>query len=586
MQRHDERKACELRLIRFLWTCALALSLAACDSDSAVQTESAQIQRPNFLLIVADDLGQTDLGYYGSEINTPNIDRLAENGLVLTNFYTTPLCAPTRSELLSGTDHHRAGEGMMQVNISERLGYEGRLNHRVVSLATRLADAGYHTYMSGKWHLGSGDDEIPSARGFEKSFALLDGGASHFADQVGVQPGTRANYRDEGEVVEQLPADFYSTDYYTDRMLDYLRLQRHDGQPFFAYLTYTAPHWPLQIPTEDIDRYRGHYDAGYEVLRSERFKSWQTAGLGVTEAQLPDLPPDYVPWAALSENEKGESIRAMEVYAAMVDRLDRQIGRVIDYLSESGELENTVVIFQSDNGAESGVLAQFAQGDNRLENIGLPGSWTYLGPGWAEAGSAPFYRTKGFAAEGGIHVPGIVYAPGLGLESGRSHAKIVTYDIAPTLLELAGVSATLVDRPQALPITGRSFAGLFRGDTSALRSAADPIGREHAGHAALIRGDWKILWEGQTTFYQGVKAPGPPPMSGVPMPLERFDRGSPAGSPIGPGGSWRLFNLGADPAEKFDVSTQHPDIRDELLAEWDNYVSDFGVIVKSGEGAP
>jgi len=300
--------------------CLLVLVLSSACSDRPSPDEvsvqppaPAADTRPNILLIVADDLGYNDLGVFGSEIATPNIDSLAGNGLVLTNFYSAPLCAPTRAELLSGTDHHRAGEGMMQVHVENTPGYEGYLNERIVSLATRLREAGYHTYMAGKWHLGFGDGQSPHARGFERSFALLNGGASHFADRASVPPGRLATYRENGQVVEQLPDDFYSTDYYTQKMLGFIQEYQGDGKPFFAYLAYTAPHWPVQAHDEAIERQEGRYDEGYDVLRERRYAAWQAAGMVPPDSELPRLPDDHVPWSSLSAEQQAASARTMEV---------------------------------------------------------------------------------------------------------------------------------------------------------------------------------------------------------------------------------------------------------------------------------
>jgi len=578
--------------LRLIFGLLLLWALPACtDRSSSDQGEdhAESPARPNLLLIVADDLGYTDLGPFGSEIATPNIDSLAASGVVLTNYYTTPICAPTRSELMSGTDHHRAGEGMMQVNIEGMPGYEGRLNERVVTLAQRLRDAGYHTYMAGKWHLGTAPDQRPFARGFERSFAMLDGGASHYGDQAGVLTGTRANYSEDGESVESLPEDFYSTDYYTDKILGYLREQPDDGKPFFAYLAYTAPHWPIQAPDDDVASQRGRYAEGYEVLRQRRFEAWQEKGFASEDAELPELPADYPAWGSLAPEEQAASSRVMEIYAAMVGHMDSQIGRVLQYLEDNGQLDNTIVLFQSDNGAEATPgHAEFGGGaDNSFDNLGRPGSFAYIGPGWAEAGSAPFYLDKSYTAEGGIHVPAIVSGGALRATPGRDNSLILAYDVAPTFLELAGAGQDApVSDGETVPISGRSFAGLLRGESGAAGRGDDVgVGREHGGHGAIRKGDWKLLWLGDVEFYQGIEPAegGPPAMSGVPMPRERFDRGTPAGTPIGSGGPWRLYNLAEDPAERHDLSAEYPDKVAELLEAWNQYVADYGVLVKSGD---
>ena len=572
--------------------------------------------RPNVLVIVADDMGYTDLGAFGGEIHTPNLDRLAATGIILTNYYSAPLCAPTRAMLLSGTDPHRSGEGSMGRPVEDAPGYEDYLNHRVVSLPARLQKAGYHTYMAGKWHLGLKDDQSPAVKGFERSFVLLQGGADHFVRPDGVG-GMEATYRDDGKIVS-LPQDFYSTTYYTDKMLGYLKQNAGDGKPFFAYLAYTAPHWPMQAPDADIARQRGRYDEGYEVLRQNRFKGWLAKGFGPgTNATLPNLPPGFRPWSALTAEEQARSSRTMEVYAAMIERMDEEVGRVLKYLDDSGQMRNTIVIFQSDKGAEG---SQFGGGDpgrnNSLENIGRPGSWVSVGNGWAAASEAPYYLLKTFAGEGGIHVPAFVSGSALGIPEGRREdSLIMTYDLAPTILELAGVStAPPKEQPDALSITGRSFASVLRGQTNAARRGAnDAVGWEHNGHAAIRKGDWKLLrvagapgfgagsagagargaglpgaargagsgsgGEGLAAGPAGTPAVGGAPRVAAPRTRAAVAAGQPAGDPVGEGGPWKLYNLREDPRELHDQSGLHPEIVAQLVNEWRRYAAENGVIV-------
>jgi arylsulfatase len=607
------------------------ISVAGCtnDANTGVGPSTAANRaldagsRPNILLIVADDLGQTDLGIYGSEIRTPNLDRLAARGTLLTNYYASPLCAPTRSMLLSGTDNHRAGEGLMDSKVEGADGYEGFLNHRVVSLATRLRAVGYHTYMAGKWHLGYGDDQSAANHGFERSFTLLPGGASHF-DMTGMGNGT-AQYRDNGRLVDSLPQGFYSTTFYTDKILEYIDESAEDDQPFFAYLAYTAPHWPMHAPDEDIARQQGRYDDGYEVLRQRRFEAWKASGFASEDSWLPNLPSDFAPWSSLTPEQQAKSSRAMEVYAAMVERMDTEVGRVLAYLEESGRLDNTLILFQSDNGAEGGFGPGGASYDNiALEDIGRPGSWVFVGRGWAEAQSAPYFLQKFYTAEGGIHVPAFVYGPALGVPSGlRNDSVLIAADVAPTFLELAGANTAAPDeRPDALPITGRSFAGVLRGESSSSRGDDVAVGWEHSGNAAVRRGDWKLLWVGSRGMFGGGPppgggqapaggagdpnqggqpaggpaappggqapgaGPGAPPGGGPPgrpgVQRSQLEQGEAAGDPVGTGGPWRLFNLRDDPAELCDLSAEFPDIKAEMLAEWDRYVAENGVIVKQG----
>ena len=572
------------------WAAVGVVAMGSIMTMAAEPRRLAPGSRPNVLVIVADDMGYTDLGAFGGEIRTPNLDRLAAAGTILTNYYTAPLCAPTRAMLLSGTDHHRAGEGRMGTPVADAPGYEDYLNHRVASLPARLQAAGYHTYMAGKWHLGLKDDQSPAVKGFERSFVLLQGGADHFIKPSGAG-GMETTYRDDGKVVP-VPQDFYSTTYYTDKMLGYLKEHAGDGKPFFAYLAYTSPHWPIQAPDADIARQRGRYDDGYEVLRQNRLKGWSAKGFGTrNDTTLPNLPPGYRPWSALTAEEQARSSRTMEVYAAMVERMDIEAGRVLKYLKDSGQMRNTIVIFQSDNGAEGSQFGGDPGRDNSLQNIGRPNSWVSVGTGWASASEAPYYLLKTSTGEGGIHVPAFVSGPALGIPVGRREdSLIMTYDVAPTILELAGVpTAPPKDQPDALSITGRSFASVLRGQVNATRRGAnDVVGWEHSGQAAIRRGDWKLLWVGAGGPGPGGAGPG---AGGLPGPRALRSRaaisaGQPAGDPVGAGGPWKLYNLREDPRELHDQSRQHPEIAAQLVKDWQRYAAESGVIVKSGQPAP
>jgi arylsulfatase len=617
------------------WLAVGAVALGSTLTTSAEPRRLAPGSKPNVLLIMADDMGYTDLGAFGGEIRTPNLDRLAAAGTILTNYYSAPLCAPTRAMLLSGTDHHRAGEGRMGTVVEDAPGYEDYLNHRVVSLPARLQAAGYHTYMAGKWHLGLKDDQSPAVKGFERSFVLLQGAADHFVMPSGTA-AMDSTYRDDGKVVSP-PPDFYSTTYYTDKMLGYLQQHVGDGKPFFAYLAYTAPHSPIQAPDADIARQRGRYDDGYDVLRQNRFKAYGAKGFGLkNNTTLPNLPPAYSPWSALTADEQAKSSRTMEVYAAMIERIDTEVGRVLKYLEDSGQMRNTIVIYQNDNGGTGGEGGGggFPGRDNSLENIGRATSWPSRATGWAAASEAPQYLLKFTTGEGGIHVPAFVAGSALGIPKGRHEdSLIMTYDLAPTILELAGVStAPPKDQPDALSITGRSFASVLRGQTNATRRGTnDVVGWEHSGNAAIRKGDWKLLWvgaggpgggggagagaRGAGGAGAGARGGGAPGAArgagpgagvgagpgaargagrgagggpGLEAPRTRADiaAGQPAGDPVGTGGPWKLYNLREDPGELRDQSRQHPEIVAQLVNDWQRYVADNGVIVKSGQPAP
>ncbi|OMC56431.1 arylsulfatase [Mycobacterium sp. IS-836] len=524
--------------------------------------------RPNFLVIVADDLGFSDIGAFGGEINTPNLDRLAYAGIRLTDFHSAPACSPTRAMLLTGTDHHIAGIGtMLEVAIPEfqgAPGYEGYLNDRVVALPELLRDAGYLTLMSGKWHLGDTIETSPWARGFERSFALLPAGASHYggAAAEGFAPVPRLYTEDDQFVT--VDENFYSSDFYTDTLLRYFRerAERPDDRdrPFFAYLPFQAPHWPLQAPDESIATYRGRYDAGPDALREARLAALTRLGLCPPDVTPHPVVADGAPeWADMTAEQRALSARSMEVYAGMVDRMDWNIGRVIDYLAGTGELDDTVVIFLSDNGAEGAIVeamplhgariaAQIEKYyDNSLDNLGRPTSYVWYGPRWAQAATAPSRLHKAFTTEGGIRVVGFVTWPGFERQREIGTAFATVMDIAPTVLELAGAThpGTSYRGREIAPMRGRSLVPYLSGDTDAVHEGETGTGWELFGRRAIRQGDWKALWL-------------PPP--------------------YGPG-TWQLYDLAADPGEIDDLAAARPEKLAELLELWDRYVKESGVIL-------
>jgi arylsulfatase A-like enzyme len=310
-------------------------------------------QKPNILLIVADDMGYSDIAPFGGEVVTPTLSKLADEGIMLTNFHVLPTCSPSRSVLLSGTDNHMAGLGSMEELKTPKQhgkpGYEGYLNNTIAHLPQVLSNAGYQTYLSGKWHLGFEKEHWPSNKGFAETFTLLPGGGSHWADRKPLSPPQIMNYVRNGELVDNLPSDFYSTKNYTDYILEWLERDKNDEKPFFAYVSYTASHDPLHAPKEYIDKYKGKYDKGFERLRIERFESLKKLGIIPETTNMPPWPGKS--WDNLSPKEKKESARDMEVYAAMIDYMDEQISRIFIWLEKNNEMDNTIIVFLSDNGA-------------------------------------------------------------------------------------------------------------------------------------------------------------------------------------------------------------------------------------------
>ncbi len=521
--------------------------------------------KPNILLIVADDLGYSDLGCFGGEIRTPHLDKLAERGVRATNYYVAPSCSPTRSMLLTGTDNHIAGIGNMAewTGPAQRgkPGYEGHLNTRVVSIATLLREAGYHTYMAGKWHLGEKPEQWPTAQGFERDFTLLQGAGSHWSDMLGLLPAEpKVTYVRNGEKVKELPKDHYSSKAFTDFIIESIDANGHDDKPFFAYLAYQAPHGPFAVPDEWRDRYKGGYDKGYDFVREERMARQKK--LGVIGADVVGFPrlPNIPAWDTLTDEQQQQTARKMEIYAAMVEYMDDQIGRLIDHLKKTGKYDNTLIVFMSDNGAAGEDMAELLHKmapeakdwfpktfDNRLENWGRPGSCIEYGPAWAQVSSVPLRLFKGVEAEGGIRAPLIVSGPGVKHQGDLNHSVLHVMDIGPTFLELAGVEhpAKKEGSTVAMP-QGKSMWPLLADREKATRADSDWVGWELFGNRAIRQGDWKLLY-----LLKGA----------------------------GGTGEWQLFNLRGDPGEMNDLSTNHPEKREVMLKLWDEYVTRNGVIV-------
>jgi arylsulfatase A-like enzyme len=513
-------------------------------------------ERPNILLIVADDLGYSDLGAFGGEIRTPNLDLLASEGRLLTDHHTAMTCSPTRAMLTSGTDHHLVGLGRMGPGVGSQEGepgYEGYLNDRALSVAQLLKDGGYHTYISGKWHLGIADDQTPRNWGYERSFVLLGGHGTHFREFSNPPTeGERHRYREDG-VYTSPPPDFYSSNYYTDRLIDFIDSNRGDGKPFYAFASYTAPHWPIQAPDDFIDRYVGVYDAGYEAIRAARFERQKRLGIVPADYKLPPVQPSTPVrklWSELTDDEKRYEARAMEVYAGMVENLDWNVGRIIQYLKCTGQYENTFIWFQSDNGAESS-REKPAPGDS-LANLGREGSRDFVGPRWAEVSNTPFRLWKHTLAEGGASSPVITRLP-------RQHAQRPQFgglthvtDLAPTFLELAGVPdpGSEYKGRRVEPITGKSLLPMLEWRSATVRSENDVLADEQNNHRYVMRGRWKLVW------LAGQVAPSPP--------------------------RWQLFDVWTDRGETTDVAGEHPEVVAELRKAFADYKQWAGVITTDG----
>ncbi|MGF6381907.1 arylsulfatase A-like enzyme [Paraburkholderia atlantica] len=619
---------------------ASLVTLASCGENNLPSAAPASTpvvaqKRPNILYIMADDLGYSDIHAFGGEINTPNLDALVQSGRILTNHHTGTVCAITRSMLISGTDHHLVGEGTMGAPTDERKGlpgYEGYLNDRALSVAQLLKDGGYHTYMAGKWHIGSGivgsstgSGQTPDQWGFEHSYALLGGAASnHFAHELA---GSK-NYTEDGKYVQPgqpgqpggaggSPAVFYSTDFYTQRLISYIDSNKGDGKPFFAYAAYTSPHWPLQVPDPYLHNYVGKYDAGYDAIRDARIARQKALGIipqdfvayggasetlaaspatannGTTNAKYvsavnsavqgyTDYGPGFVnkKWDSLSPAEKKAQARYMEIYAGMVENLDHNIGLLIQHLKDIGEYDNTFIVFQSDNGAEGWPIDSGA--DPTVTDIANAADPTYsqlgtdngkqnaqrlqYGLRWAEVSAAPFRLTKGYSGEGGVSTPLIVHLPGQTSQKPTLREFTHVTDNTATFLAVAQIAPPTTPAPALInTLTG---VDQNKGKVVYNNRYVYPI----TGKSLLPQ------LEDRSTA----------PVHSASFGDEAYGRGylrSADGRwkalwtepPLGPvDGHWQLYDMNADRGETQDVSAQNPSIIDGLVQQWNDYMTSVG----------
>lgn len=535
----------------------------AVQADSPIEGSGlpakVQVDPLNIVLILADDLGFTDLASYGSEINTPTISALAENGLSFTNYHTAASCAPSRAMLLTGVSSHLAGvpniPEMIPPEQARHPHYQGTLGRNVVTVATLLRDAGYHTYMSGKWHLGQTPDLLPSSRGFERTVALADSGADNWEQKPYLPIYERANWFADGERY-QLPGDFYSSRFLVDKAIEFVDGNAGDGKPFFTYIPFQAVHLPVQAPQEFIDRYMGVYDMGWTALRQQRHA--RAVELGVIPADTPMVEMATTEdWSSLDADRRRYAAKRMAVYAAMVEAMDFHLGRFVQHLKDIGQYENTVFIFTSDNGSEASGAANQRSFANRralatqdytvaYDTLGLKGSMNAIGPSFASASSSPLAYYKFYVGEGGMRVPLIISGKPVTQTQERSSAFTYATDIAATILQLAGTQSPgdYYGGRRVEPMTGRSLLPLLRGEVERVYSQQDSIGYELAGHGALFQGDYKIV----------------------------FNR-----PPVGDS-QWRLFNIVEDPGETHDLSLEMPDRQQRMLSLYERFQIDNKVL--------
>jgi arylsulfatase len=537
--------------------CFIILLLASLASCSETGEKDKLDQRPNIILLVADDLGYADLGCYGGDIETPNIDNLAMNGIRFSRFHTSPLCSPTRAMLLSGNDNHISGIGR-QYLVTDEFGYEGKLSNRVAIIPQILKNVGYHTYMAGKWHLGSDSAANPFNKGFEHSFVNIRGSGNHYNDQGFFEHTPITPYTEDGKAVNWNDGD-YSTDFFTDKLIEYIDRHKEDNKPFFAFAAYTSPHWPLQVDEKYWRKYEGRYDDGYEKLKERRLESLKNAGMIPENTLLPPNHDRVIPWDSLSAKEKKKESRKMELYAGMVDNLDFNIGRLIQHLKDIGEYENTLIVFMSDNGAAA---EDFYYHDNfgpyirkhfndDYESMGRPNSFISYGPQWAEAGSSPFRYFKGFTTEGGMTAAMIITGPNIKRKNEIHHGFVTLMDIAPTFYQAANTKyPKTFENNEVYPLKGSSLIPLALGKVGEVHSSEYVFGMEHNNRAMIRKGNWKIT---------NIRRPFLP---------ENFE----------------LYDLSKDLGELNDLKELEPEKYEELLREWKKFSNEVKVQVPTPSG--
>jgi len=511
-----------------------------------VSAYAQQGEQPNIVLIMVDDMGYSDLGCYGGEILTPNIDRLAENGVRYTQFYTTARSCPTRASLLTGLYPHQAGIGEMSEDPgSEKenhdarpFGYKGYLNHNCVTIAEVLKEAGYHTYMTGKWHVGMhGMDKWPLQRGFERYYGILSGASSY------LKPGGGRGLTLDNSNLPTPQSPYYTTDAFTDHAIQFIDSNKNDGKPFFLYLAFNAPHWPLHAKDADIEKFIGKYEDGWEAIRQKRHQRMIDMGIVQEEWELAEW--ESRKWEDLSEKEKHDSALRMSVYAAQVYAMDYNVGKLIDYLKENNQIENTLIVFLSDNGACAEPYSE--TGFGTVKEINNPDQWVHPSYGlpWAQVSNTPFRKYKVRAYEGGLSTPLIISWP--------ERYPAYNNQFRDNVGFLPDIMATFVDAAQAVypekyhegnkifPMAGNSLLPTL---TNPTLSVHDYIFGEHFNNCYARWNKWKAVKD------------------------EASDK-------------WELYDIKNDRTERFDISRKHPEILNNMIDKWNKWANDNFIYPKN-----
>jgi len=523
------------------------------DQDDQAGGDEGGRKKPNILLVLLDDAGFTDFGAYGSDNATPHIDRLGQSGAMFTRYYTHPLCGPTRASLMTGQDNHLVGAGTLGEVLTDEMkalpAYSMEWSDDQRTIASRLKQAGYQTFVTGKWGIGRVGANLPHRFGFDHSYVLDATGSSNYEAQPYVPVYKEVKWFEDGERIS-LPDDFYSSRNIVDKMIEYVEGADPD-KPFFGYLAFQAIHVPVQVPREFVDKYDGVFDRGWDVMREERLQKAIGLGLVPKGTRLAPTAYNHRPWESLSDEERKFWARTMQVSAGMMEAADFHLGRLLDHLEAEGKLDDTIVVVASDNGPDYNTVGTVSTGpihvverawmalegwDVDYDNLGQSGSLAAIGHEWATVSAAPFHLYKFNATEGGLRVPMVVSGPGVkdqGFVDGRARVT----DIAPTLLDAAGVSYEGDD------FYGRSLMPMLEGEKDAVYGEDDAFAFETSGTAALYRGQWKI-----TRTLQ----------------------------PYGDD-EWHLYDISTDPGETTDLKGEHPKLFEEMVAEYEAYSERVGV---------
>jgi arylsulfatase/uncharacterized sulfatase len=531
---------------RFIFATVTFIGLC---SAGYAQSDSTQV-KPNIVLILVDDSGLMDFGAYGGEAKTPNIDLLANEGMMFTNMHASPVCAPSRAMLLTGTDNHLTGVANLPEMLPKEYqglpGYGGVLNDKVQTIATRLKEVNYSTYVSGKWHLGHDENTLPTSRGFDRSFILGASGGDNYEAKGYLPMKATAQWYADGSPVD-LPDDFYSSKTYIDKTISFHQEEQNKDQPFFSYIAFQAIHAPIQAPIELVEKYKSIYEQGWDQMREDRFEKAKLLDFIPEKAVLNDDYYAFKKWDELSQKEKDAYINDMSVTAAMLEAMDFHIGRYINYLKEENLFKNTIFIVTSDNGPDGAdysanmIWAKMYGYHRDLYNNGDKGYYGTLGPEFANAVASPFSYFKYYTGEGGLRVPFIISGEHLPRKAQSKEFCFFT-DIAPTIYDLVGLS-TSANEGYA-PITGKSMLPHIGDKSLSIYAPNEGIGLEVANSSAYFLNGYKIV------------------KNNIPMGDN----------------SWHMYDLTKDPGEVNDIALTNAVLFQKMLSEYQTYEKEVGVI--------